>query len=365
MVLHEATSPQARDVRDAIVIAGQLRRYAHRCGDPVRGALALRLARDAGTLAVLRRTPGVRVAPQPRRFQRFDPSEALWRDLVAAAERALRAEQARFSQYAVTNSLVALVAAAQPRANPRNISRNISAPWRQSVRITDLLAGFDPDLDPTGILPVQATVYEDAGQNALGLLGIEATFAIRGDGALAARVAALFTDQLDGINATTRRQLGAVLDRVAGQDVGTVANALQDYWDWAAEVRSVAIARTEVARTSAAAEVDTFGRNGIETLIFSGDTSDDPPGELDCDDYLDQEFSADEAADIIPVHTNCTHYWLPYFPDGWSAPDDPWIGGPQTAVADLLEQRSLERWHRHRHRRRRGAPGGPVPVIAS
>lgn len=306
----------AEDVRQSVDVQRRLLLHARRCPEGDR-LVARRLARHAGALVVLRRTPPLRETPQPLAFGRFDPGARLWTDLTSAVETAIRAEQARFSHYAVMHSIVALTAA-------------------QRTRDTDLLAGYQPDLDPSGILPVQATVYEEAGQNALGLLGIEGAFGIRGDTELASRVSALFTDQLPGINATTRRQLQAILDRYAGADPDVIAAAVQDYWDWAAEVRGLLIARTEVSRTSAGAEVDTFGRNGIDTLVFSGDTSDDRPGDGDCNDYLDVEYSVDEADGIIPVHGNCTHYWLPKFPDGWEVPATPWLGGAVTSIATLL-----------------------------
>ena len=303
-------------MRVAVAMADRLRSHAQRC--EADRPLALRLAANAPVLAILRRTPPMRVAAAPSHFHRFDPGERLWAEMARAVEAAVRAEQARFTQYAVMHSIVALTAS-QPRA-----------------RQADLLSGWYADLDPTDILPVQASVYEAAGQNALSVLGIDAAFGIRNDTGLAARVAALFTDQLDGINATTRKQLAAVLERNAGEDADTIASAVQDYWDWAADTRAGLIARTEVSRTSAAAEVDTFGNNGIDTLVFSGDVSDDRPGDTDCNDYLDVEFSIDEAAGLLPLHPGETHYWLPVFPDGWEVPASPWIGGAQNAIADML-----------------------------
>ncbi len=166
----------------------------------------------------------------------------------------------------------------------------------------DPLAGWQPGFEMTSIVGDQVRTFELAARGALDQLGIKADFRLT-DPVLREQVENLVLDQISGIDNTTREGLRKVLLNNAGGTIADLGKAIEDYWDQASLTRGITIAATEMARASALAEIETYRRNAVEMVEFSGFPSGD-----ECDSYLGNTYPADsaDAQSLIPVHPRCT-----------------------------------------------------------
>lgn len=77
--------------------------------------------------------------------------------------------------------------------------------------------------------------------------------------------------------------------------------------------RATTIARTEVIRTNAEAQLNTFERFGVEDVSLEAEwiTAGDDRVCEECDAMAGKIFSIEEARGMIPLHPNCRCDWLP------------------------------------------------------
>lgn len=254
----------------------------------------------------------------PVGLSRLPNAAEIFRGYVAAVMREMRRQQTTFETWADATGIIGHAVASD-------------------VTNHDSLGGWRPHFDSAGVIPSQRAAYRAGGQRALNFLRAadarrkagrtgdataRADFSVD-DPALQARIDQLLLDQVDGIDDTTADDLRRILSTDA-MTIGDLAQAISDYWDQASLERAITIAATEMARASAAAELDTYAQNEVEMVEFSGGSS----GDI-CDEYLGEQYPIDssEAQDLIPVHPNCTHYWAPVIPDDWNLPTIPWAGG--------------------------------------
>lgn len=80
--------------------------------------------------------------------------------------------------------------------------------------------------------------------------------------------------------------------------------------------RAEMIARTEVIRTHAQGQLNSFERFGIHKVELEAEwiTAEDDNVCPDCEDMSGQVFSLEDAAGMIPLHPNCRCSWLPVQP---------------------------------------------------
>lgn len=264
----------------------------------------MRAGRDA------RRTASAEV---PGGLNRLHGGLALFRQYVAAVRSEFRRQQLEFDSYAAATGLYAHAEGGGHGGDP--------------------LSGWHPRFRVAEIMPLHRRAYEMGGQRALDTLRAEhrrrkahraqltgiGEFAINSP-ALQQQVDQLLLDQIKGIDDTTADGIRGVLS--GGGTISDMADGIAALFDHYSQVRGITIASTEMARASAAAELDTYGHNDVERVVFSGGPSGD-----ECDEFLDEEYDLKDAADIIPVHPRCTHYWSPVLPEDWNMPDTLWAGG--------------------------------------
>lgn len=252
----------------------------------------------------------------PGNLLRLPGGVTIWRAYVAAVRLEFRRQQAAFDMWARATGLLTHV--------------------DHGVTNHDELAGWNPHFDAKGLLPHQRDAYRAAGQHALDILRAEdfrrkarrdgglvvgGDFSID-DPKLQERVDALLLDRIVGIDETTSEILRAIL--ASDGTIVEKAEAIDETWDEASTVRGITIASTEMARASAAAELDTYRENDVAQVEVDGGYS----GDI-CDEYVGERFDvdSDEAVSLIPIHPRCTHYWSPVIPDDWHLPTTPWAGG--------------------------------------
>lgn len=82
--------------------------------------------------------------------------------------------------------------------------------------------------------------------------------------------------------------------------------------------RAERIARTEVIRTNAEAQLNTFERFGIQQVHLEAEwiTAGDDRVCPECEDMEGEVFSIEDAHGMIPLHPSCRCDWLPVLDDG-------------------------------------------------
>jgi SPP1 gp7 family putative phage head morphogenesis protein len=77
--------------------------------------------------------------------------------------------------------------------------------------------------------------------------------------------------------------------------------------------RATTIVRTEIIRTNAEAQLNTFERFGVKGVQLEAEwiTAEDDRVCPDCEDMNNKVFSIEEARGLIPLHPNCRCNWLP------------------------------------------------------
>ncbi len=248
-------------------------------------------------------------APVPPRYAAMPRGTALFRDYAAAVSDELRRQQLNFDRYATMTNLLAHVAAQRP-AQPRQRALQLGdyADDGDGGDPGRLVSGYTPEFDPGSVLPIHIDVYDAAATTVLQRIGVVGYDFHLEDPTILREIQALQLDRIRGIDATTIKGLRQVLVRNAGGTVVDIAKAIRDYWDQASTRRALVIAHTEMAYASAAAERDTYRRNGIDQVEFSGNASlDDGNDATNCNNYLGMIVAADsaEAGNLIPLHPLC------------------------------------------------------------
>lgn len=112
--------------------------------------------------------------------------------------------------------------------------------------------------------------------------------------------------------------------------VSALDAALTTYISGRALARSSNIAATEVVSWSRKGLGTTYGRNGIETMIYktAPELSQRGPCPI-CEPWNNQRLQASNGRvwfDLLPQHNGCVCYYLPDTA-GWELPEEVWTGG--------------------------------------
>jgi hypothetical protein len=178
--------------------------------------------------------------------------------------------------------------------------------------------------------------FEVGGELALDLLGSQRPFQLRDEDLreLIDDVATSYTDPYADISLTNTtandlaRQIAS--GREAGLSVSALDAALTTYISGRALTRSSNIAATEMVSWSRKGLGTTYGRNGVEYMIYktAPELSRRGPCPI-CEPYNNQRLQASNGLvwfDLLPQHSGCVCYYLPDTA-GWELPEEVWTGG--------------------------------------
>lgn len=197
-----------------------------------------------------------------------------------------------------------------------------------------LLAALGGAAAVAGLLTVLRSYLRQSfnvgGAAALAHMGSNDNFILR-DAALIASINAwanslTATGSDISLTRTTANDLNAQI--LAGREAGLTAAELEqvltDYIAARALVRAGAISFNELVRLSRRGEATTYGRNGIEKLVYrmSRGASARPD---ECDEAEGHEYAVSDSG-LIPQHVNCACYWQAVL-KGWKRPSRWWTGG--------------------------------------
>lgn len=178
--------------------------------------------------------------------------------------------------------------------------------------------------------------FEVGGVLALELLSSERPFQLR-DGDLLELindVATSYTDPYADISLTNTTANDLARQIASGREAGLAASAIEaaltTYINGRALARSANIAATEVVSWSRKGLGTTYGRNGIEAMIYktAPELSQRGPCPV-CEPWNNQRLQASNGRvwfDLLPQHNGCVCYYLPDTA-GWELPEEVWTGG--------------------------------------
>jgi len=176
--------------------------------------------------------------------------------------------------------------------------------------------------------------FEVGGVLALDLLGSQRPFQLR-DGELRDLiddVAASYTDPYADISLTNTTANDLARQIASGREAGLTASAIETalttYTSGRALTRSSNIAATEMVSWSRKGLGTTYGRNGVEYMIYKTSRSRRGPCPI-CEPYEGQRLRASGGLvwfDLLPQHSGCVCYYLPDTA-GWELPEEVWTGG--------------------------------------
>lgn len=178
--------------------------------------------------------------------------------------------------------------------------------------------------------------FEVGGALALELLGSSAAFVLRDEALveLINDVATSYTDPFADISLTNTTANDLARQIISGREAGMAASAIEaaltTYINGRALARSSNIAATEVVSWSRKGLGTTYGRNGIEAMIYktAPELSQRGPCPV-CEPWNNQRLQASNGRvwfDLLPQHNGCVCYYLPDTA-GWALPEEVWTGG--------------------------------------
>lgn len=143
-------------------------------------------------------------------------------------------------------------------------------------------------------------------------------------------------DLLDGLNATTSKELSRELSDAFLEGVGPdeAARRIENRLAAVTLVRARTIARTEIIHAHAESTLNRYqsflGPNAQVTALVEFQTAGDRRVCTECEDLEGEIYSLKDARGVIPVHPNCRCVWLPVVdtmvdPSGTTVPVTPGI----------------------------------------
>jgi hypothetical protein len=175
--------------------------------------------------------------------------------------------------------------------------------------------------------------FEVGGELALDLLGSQRPFQLRDEDLveLIEETAVSYTDPYADISLTntTANELARQIanGREAGLSASAIEGLLTTYIGGRALTRSSNIATTEMVSWSRKGVGTTYGRNGVEYMIYKTSRSRRGPCPI-CAPYDGQRLRASNGLvwfDLLPQHGGCVCYYLPDTA-GWELPEEIWTG---------------------------------------
>ena len=215
------------------------------------------------------------------------------------------------------------------------LDRDALADWLRGE-----FAAAGGQLATTPLADVLGRYFERAfnvgGELALELLGSQRPFQLRDADLLELiqEVASSYTDPFANISLTntTANELARQISvgRADGLTPSAIESVLATYITGRSLQRSANIAATEVVSWSRKGLGTTYGRNGVEYMIYktAPEASLSGPCPI-CDPYNDQRLRAENGRvwfDLLPQHNGCVCYYLPDLA-GWELPEEVWAGG--------------------------------------
>jgi len=173
--------------------------------------------------------------------------------------------------------------------------------------------------------------FNVGGAAALADMGIDQPFTLQ-DMALIASINAwaeslIATGSDISLTRTTANDLAAQI--LAGREAGLSGEELEaflnEYIALRALYRSGVISLNEIIRLTREGMAATYGRNGVQKMIFRMSRGRNSGRPDSCDDNEGREYGVNERG-VIPQHVGCACYWQAVL-RGWTRPGRIWAGG--------------------------------------